>query len=54
MGWGKMNDVMMAFYGEDDKPLYVAIENYLKEECDISSETIAAVRTNLLGSEVNF
>ena len=54
MGWGKMNDVLMAFYGEDDKPLYVAIENYLKEECDISSETIAAVRTNLLGSEVNF
>ena len=54
MGWGKMNDIMMSFYGEDDQPLYVAIENYLKEECDISDATIAAVRTNLLGSEVNF
>ena len=54
MAWGKMNTVMQAFYGEEDKPLYVAIENYLKEVCGISDETIAGVRRNLLGEDVNF
>ena len=54
MAWGKMNTVMKAFYGEDEKPLYFAIENYLKEVCDISDETIASVRRNLLGEDVDF
>lgn len=49
MGWGKMNDVMETFYGEANQPLSVTIENYLKEACGVSSETIAAVRNNLLG-----
>ena len=54
MGWGKMNDFMTGIYGENDKPLYVAIENYLKEVCNISDETIAGVRRNLLGTDVDF
>lgn len=54
MGFGKMNDIISAMYGEDGKPLYVAIENYLKEACEISDETIANVRRNLLGQDVDF
>ena len=54
MGWGKMNDIMDVFYGETNKPLYVTIENYLKEACGVSAETIAAVRRNLLGEDVDF
>ena len=53
-GWGKLNDAMVALYGEDDKPLYFAIENYLKEVCELSDETIASVRRNLLGEDVDF
>ena len=51
--WGKLNDFMMYKYG-DDKPLYKAIEIYLKQECNISDETISAVRRNLLGTDVDF
>ena len=54
MAWGKMNLVMEAFYGEEGQPLYVAIENYLKEVCGISDATIAAIRRNLLGADVDF
>ena len=54
MGWGKMNDFISGIYGENDKPLYVAIENYLKQACNISDETIAGVRRNLLGTDVDF
>ena len=54
VAWGKMNDLMMFEYGEDDKPLYVAIENYLKEVCNVSQETIDAVRLNILGEVVDY
>ena len=54
MGWGKMNTVMQFYYGEEGQPLYKAIENYLKEVCEVSDETIAAVRRNLLGADVEF
>ena len=54
MAWGKLNVVMEAFYGEEGQPLYVAIENYLKEVCGISNATIAAVRRNLLGEDIDF
>ena len=54
MAWGMMNTVMKAFYGENDKPLYVAIENYLKNVCEISDTTIQNVRRNLLGEDVDF
>ena len=52
--FGLMNKVMVAYYGEDDQPIYVAIENYLKEVCEISDETIANVRLNMLGEDVVF
>ena len=52
--FGLMNTVMNLYYGEEDKPIYYAIENYLKEVCEISDETIANVRLNLLGEEVDF
>lgn len=53
-GFGLMNDIMQARYGEDGQPTYVAIENYLKEVCHISDATIASVRLNLLGETINF
>ena len=45
---------MVVEYGDDDKPLYYAIENYLKQVCEVSDQTIAAVRRNLLGEEIDF
>lgn len=53
--WGKLNEVMMGRYGNyGEKPLYKAIENYLKTVCNVSDETIAKVRLNILGEEVDF
>lgn len=54
IGWGHMHNMMQLKYGEEGKPLYVTIENYLKTVCNISDETIAEVRRNLLGKEVDF
>ena len=39
---------------ENDEIDFAKIENYLKEVCDISDETIASVRRNLLGEDVDF
>ena len=54
VAFGKLHEIMMAEYGDEDKPLYYAIENYLKEVCEVSSETISKVRKNLLGEDVDF
>ena len=54
VAFGKLNELMNAEYGDDDIPLYHAIETYLKEVCHVSDATIAAVRRNLLGEDVDF
>lgn len=54
VAFGKLNEIMMADYANSDMDLCSAIENYLKTECGISDQTIAAVRRNLLGEGVSF
>ena len=54
VAFGKLHELMVVEYGDDDKPLYYAIENYLKQVCEVSDQTIAAVRRNLLGEEIDF
>ena len=54
VAFGKLHELMVVEYGDDDKPLYYAIENYLKQVCEVSDATIAAVRRNLLGEDIDF
>lgn len=46
--FGKMHEIIFARYSGEDRKLSTAIENFLKTECNITDETIAAVRANLL------
>ena len=52
--WDKLNYVMINKYGAENGMLYSAVENFLKTECDISDETIASVRLNMLDKVVDF
>ena len=52
--WGKLHRVMLDRYSTENGKLYSAIENYLKTVCNVSDETIASVRFNLLGEVVDF
>ncbi len=48
VAFGQMHSLMMKYYAPNGETLQQAIENYLTSVCDISAETINAVRTNLL------
>ncbi len=48
IAFGQMHSLMMQWYAPNGETLQKAIENYLINVCDISMETIDAVRENLL------
>jgi len=52
--WGRMHSVLLTKYGTGNGKLYSAVENYLKTVCNVSDETIASVRLNMLGEVVDF
>ena len=54
VAWGKLNELMMAGYAQENGLLCSAIEYYLMKVCDVAPETIRAVRDNLLGNDVEF
>lgn len=54
VAWGKLHELMMTNYVQENGSLCSAIEFYLKKVCNISDETIQAVRRNLLGEGVEF
>ncbi len=48
VAFGQMHSLMMQWYAPNGETLQKAIENYLTSVCDISMQTIYAVRENLL------
>ena len=48
IAFGQMHSLMMQWYAQSGETLQKAIENYLTSVCDISMQTIYAVRENLL------
>ena len=48
IAFGQMHSLMMQWYAPNGETLQKAIENYLTSVCDISMQTIYAVRENLL------
>ena len=46
--WGKLNQLMMARYGDETNSLSKAIENYLINVCGVSTETIDAFKEIML------
>jgi protein tyrosine/serine phosphatase len=48
VAFGQMHSLLMQYYAPNGGTLQQAIENYLTGVCDISAETIEAVRGNLL------
>ncbi len=48
VAFGQMHSLMMQYYAPNGETLQKAIENYLTSVCDVSMETIDAVRENLL------
>lgn len=54
VAWGKLHELISTKYAQSNGQLCSAIEYYLKKVCDVSDETIAAVRKNLLGKDVEF
>ena len=54
VAFGKMHELISTRYEQENGELCSAIEYYLKKYCEISDETIAAVRRNLLGEDVEF
>ena len=54
VAFGKLHELISTKYAQSNGELCSAIEMYLKKVCDVSDETIAAVRRNLLGKDVAF
>ena len=54
VAFGKLHELISTNYAQSNGQLCSAIEYYLKKVCDISNETIVAVRRNLLGKDVEF
>ncbi len=54
VAFGKMHELISTRYEQENGELCSAIEYYLKKYCEITDETIAAVRRNLLGEDVEF
>ena len=54
VAWGKLHDLITTNYDYGNGQLCSSIELYLKTVCGVSDETIAAVRRNLLGKDVDF
>ena len=54
VAFGKLHELISTNYAQENGQLCSAIEFYLKKVCGISDETIAAVRRNLLGKDVEF
>ena len=54
VAWGKLYELISTNYACENGQLCSAIERYLKEVCNVSDETIQAVRRNLLGEDVEF
>ena len=54
VAWGKLHELISTKYEQENGELCSAIEYYLKKYCEITDETIAAVRRNLLGEDVEF
>ena len=54
VAWGKLHELISTNYAQENGELASAIEYYLKKVCDVNDETIAAVRRNLLGKDVEF
>ncbi len=48
IAWGKLNQLMMARYGDETNSLSKAIENYLINVCGVSKETIDAFKDIML------
>ena len=48
IAWGKLNQLMMARYGDETNSLSKAIENYLINVCGVSTETIDAFKEIML------
>ena len=54
VAFGKLHELISTNYAQPNGELCSAIEYYLKKVCEISDETIQAVRRILLGKEVEF
>ena len=54
VAFGKLHELISTNYAQENGQLCSAIEFYLKKVCGISDETIAAVRRNLLGKDIEF